>query len=67
MFRLIYLILFSLFATFSHAGADLVHNFKNPSFSGIGYSAHVLSTEQLSFNRQKDIDDELQAEADRIA
>ena len=50
MFRLIYLIFFSLFATFSHAGADLVHNFKNPSFSGIGYSAHVLSTEQLSFN-----------------
>ena len=48
------------------AGADLTHSFKNPSFSGNGYSAHVLSLEQLQFNRQKDIDDEAQREADRI-
>ena len=39
------------------ASADLVHQFNNPSFSGNGYSAHVLSIEQLQFNRQKDIDD----------
>jgi len=50
----------------STAGADLVHSFKNPSFSGNGYSAHVLSLEQLQFNRQKDIDDEAQREADRL-
>lgn len=49
------------------ANADLVHQFKSPSFSGAGYSAHVLSIEQLQFNRQKDITDEAQAEADRIA
>ena len=49
------------------ASADLVHQFNNPSFSGNGYSAHVLSIEQLQFNRQKDIDDAAQAEADRIA
>jgi len=49
------------------ANADLVHQFNNPSFSGNGYSAHVLSIEQLQFNRQKDIDDAAQAEADRIA
>ena len=48
------------------AGADLTHSFKSPSFSGNGYSAHVLSLEQLQFNRQKDIDDEAQREADRI-
>lgn len=48
------------------AEADLVHKFNNPSFSGNGYSAHVLSIEQLQFNRQKDIDDEIQAELDRI-
>ena len=48
------------------ANADLVHKFNNPSFSGNGYSAHVLSIEQLQFNRQKDIDDEIQAELDRI-
>lgn len=49
------------------ASADLVHEFKNPSFSGSGYSAHVLSIEQLQFNRQADLDAAAQAEADRIA
>ena len=48
------------------ASADLVHNFKNPSFSGNGYSNHVLSIEQLQFNRQKDIDDAIAAEEARI-
>jgi len=48
------------------ASADLVHSFKSPSFSGNGYSAHVLSMQQLQFNRQKDIDDEAQREADRL-
>lgn len=49
------------------ASADLVHQFNNPSFSGNGYSAHVLSIEQLQFNRQADIDAAAEAEADRIA
>src|SRR5210317_918486 len=48
------------------ASADLVHQFKNPSFSGIGYSAHVLSLEQLEFNRREDIRKEREAEAERI-
>lgn len=46
--------------------ADLTHNFKNPSFSGNGFSAHVLSIEQLGFNRRQDIDKAAEAEADRI-
>lgn len=49
------------------ASADLVHQFNNPSFSGNGYSAHVLSIEQLQFNRQADIDAAAKAEEDRIA
>ena len=49
------------------ANADLVHQFKNPSFNGNGYSAHVLSIEQLQFNRQKDLEAKAEAEADRIA
>jgi len=49
------------------ASADLVHNFKNPSFSGNGYSAHVLSIEQLQFNRSEDLRKEAEAEAERIA
>ena len=48
------------------ASADLVHQFKNPSFSGQGYSAHVLSLEQLEFNRREDIRKEAEAEAERL-
>jgi len=48
------------------ASADLVHEFKSPAFSGTGYSAHMLSQEQLTFNRRKDIDDKAQREADRL-
>ena len=50
----------------SGANADLVHKWKSPSFSGMGYSSHVLGIEQLQFNRQQDIDDEARAEAERI-
>lgn len=49
------------------AVADLVHKWKSPSFSGMGYSAHVLGIEQLQFNRQQDIDDAARAEEERIA
>lgn len=64
--RLVFFVFFLVMASMSHAGADLVHSFKSPSFSGKGYSAHVLSMEQLQFNREKDIKDEKQAELDRI-
>mgnify|MGYP002279663684 CR=1 FL=1 len=46
--------------------SDLVHEFKNPSFSGQGWSQHVLSLEQLEFNRRQDIQDEIEAEQARI-
>ena len=48
------------------AGADLVHNFKSPAFTGQGYSAHMLSLEQLTFNRKQDIEKEAQREQERI-
>ena len=48
------------------AGAtELVHEFKSPAFSGIGYSSHVLTIEQLESNRKKAIKDEKQAELDK--
>ena len=34
--------------------SELVHGFSNPSFSGSGYSSHVLSIEQLQHNREKE-------------
>ena len=38
--------------------SELVHEFKNPSFSGNGYSSHVLSIEQLQYNRKKQVKDD---------
>lgn len=65
--RYTFSIFFFIMTSYAPAvSADLVHSFKSPSFSGNGYSAHVLSMEQLQFNRQKDIDDEAQREADRL-
>ena len=44
--------------TTSILASELVHGFKNPAFSGDGYSNHVLSVDQLQEQRkQKNIDD----------
>jgi len=37
--------------------AQLVHQFNSPSFSGQGYSSHVLTIEQLEATRKKTIAD----------
>ena len=44
--------------------SELVHDFKNPAFSGNGYSQHVLSINQLEVQReQKVFDDAKSAKA----
>ena len=43
-------------------GSELVHNFKSPSFSGQGYSAHVMTIENQEFSRKKAIDDKRAAD-----
>jgi len=44
--------------------SEIVHEFSNPSFSGNGYSTHVLSLEQLRYSREKQIaDDQKSADA----
>ena len=59
------IIILSLFYATS-AGAELTWGFKNPRFSGNGYSSHVLSTEQLQHNRKSDLEAKAEAEARRI-
>jgi hypothetical protein len=49
----------------SAAATEIVHEFKSPAFSGIGYSSHVLTIEQLESNRRKAINDEQKAALDR--
>ena len=49
---------------------NLDFSFSNPAFSGVGYSSHVLSIEQLQFQREQAVaDDKTAAEkaADRAA
>ena len=51
-----------VFLTTASAG-ELHYEFKNPSFSGQGYSNHVLALEQLQFTRSQDIKKKKEREA----
>jgi hypothetical protein len=48
------------------SAGEMNFGFKSPAFNGNGYSTHVLTVEQLQFNRKKELDDEAQAEAERL-
>ena len=41
---------------FSSASAELVQQFKNPAFSGIGYSSHVLTIDSIEKSRRDAIE-----------
>lgn len=45
------------------SAGELTHDFKNPSFSGTGYSNHILALEQLQFTRSEDIKKKQEREA----
>jgi len=45
--------------------SELNHVFKSPAFSGIGYSSHILTIEQLEANRRKENKDEKKALEDQ--
>ena len=66
--RLVGIIL--LLLTTSIQASELTFGFKNPAFSGVGYSTHVMSIAQIEFNRAEGVkDDKTAAEkaADRAA
>ena len=49
----------SLFSTeYNLLASELVHEFKNPAFSGNGYSQHVLSVDQLETTRAEKVKDD---------
>ena len=43
--------------------SEMTHEFKNPSFSGNGYSSHVLSINQLEVQRKQKVFDDLKSAA----
>ena len=56
------------FGTFGRAwGSELVHDFGNPSFSGIGQSAHYLTIDEQERSRGEKIAGDIQDELDEIA
>jgi hypothetical protein len=56
---------FLVISSNAHA-TEMTWGFKNPRFSGQGYSSHVLSTEQLQHNRKEEIKAKAEAEERRI-
>ena len=63
--KMMLVVTFSLFSTeYNLLASELVHEFKNPAFSGNGYSQHVLSVDQLETTRAEKVkDDEKSAKA----
>ena len=43
---------------FNLLASEMVHEFKNPAFSGNGYSSHVLSINQLETQRKEKVEDD---------
>ena len=51
-------LIFIMFLGATVHASELYHEFKYPSFSGNGYSTHVLSIEQLQYSRKNDVKEE---------
>ena len=58
-----WLITISLFAT-PVVASDLVFQFKNPSFNGIGQSAHYLTIDEQERSRKQSLREEAEAKAE---
>ena len=54
----LFIILLGVLAFTQASASDLTHSFKNPAFSGQGYSNHVLAIDQLQQQRKKENEDE---------
>jgi len=48
---------------FNLLASEMVHEFKNPAFSGNGYSSHVLSIDQLETQREEKVKDDAKSAA----
>lgn len=60
-------VLISLCLVSTTSSAELVHQFNSPSFSGQGYSTHVLTIEQLEATRRQKLKDNEKAAMDAAA
>jgi len=58
---LVAIFMVSIIAVSPNVQADVVHKFKNPSFSGVGTGAHYLTVENQEHARKKAIKDAMEA------
>ena len=57
------IVLYAVVWAFQRSDAsEIVHEFHSPSFSGSGWSTHMLSIEQLQHNRKEDLVAKVEAE-----
>ena len=56
-----------LVAVLQAGATELTFQFNSPAFSGVGYSSHALTIEQLETQRRKAIADAAKAAADQAA
>ena len=62
-YKSISVILAGLLCSSIAMSSELTHDFKNPSFSGQGFSNHVLTIEQIENQRKKEIREKREADA----
>ena len=60
-----YVVLFTMLSTAVYAD-QMTYTFKNPQFSGDGFSSHVLTIENQEFTRKKQIEADKKAAQDAI-
>lgn len=63
---LVTIFVLSIIAVSPAQATEIVHKFKNPSFSGIGTASHYLTVENQEFSRKKQIEESL-ATAEKAA
>ena len=61
--RMLKAILLTILLSSSSIASELQFQYKSPSFSGVGYSAHVLTIENLEATRRQKIADDKKAQA----
>jgi hypothetical protein len=62
-----HVLLFTILSITPVMSGELIYTFKNPSFSGEGWSSHVLTIENQEYARKKAIEADKKAKEDALA
>ena len=62
-----HILLFTILSITPVVSGEMIYTFKNPSFSGEGWSSHVLTIENQEYARKKAIEADRKAKEDALA